>query len=174
VAAVKMPRPGRRVAEPQATGIGVVALANKIVRIACKLMLAGNPDPQNPCAPPFQAKFRDWPHTSATHLQPWRADARTFKTVSRWRDRSPPHARHFEKPDGIHQSRRIVFETRIAEIILAGVHVRAHHQSGHMDASDLSVKFQNILRGEAVCICALATLHSQGGTILVVAAPPQQ
>ena len=30
-----------------------------------------------------------------------------------------------------------MFGTRVAETILASVHVRAHQQAGHMDASDL-------------------------------------
>ena len=31
----------------------------------------------------------------------------------------------------------LLFGTRVAETILASVHVRAHQQAGHMDASDL-------------------------------------
>jgi hypothetical protein len=31
----------------------------------------------------------------------------------------------------------LLFGTRVAETILASVHVRAHQQAGHMNASDL-------------------------------------
>ncbi len=41
----------------------------------------------------------------------------------------------------------MLFGTRVAETILASVHVRAHQQTGHMDASDLIKALQNILRG---------------------------
>lgn len=40
-----------------------------------------------------------------------------------------------------------LFGTRVAETILASVHVRAHRQAGHMDASDLIKAVQNTLRG---------------------------
>jgi hypothetical protein len=36
------------------------------------------------------------------------------------------------------------FETRVAETILASVHVRAHQTAGHMNASDLTVTLQTI------------------------------
>ena len=42
-----------------------------------------------------------------------------------------------------------VFGTRVAETILASVHVRAHQQAGHMDASDLIKALQNTLQGGA-------------------------
>ena len=41
----------------------------------------------------------------------------------------------------------LLFGTRVAETILASVHVRAHLQAGHMDASDLIKALQNTLRG---------------------------
>jgi hypothetical protein len=41
----------------------------------------------------------------------------------------------------------LLFGTRVAETILASVHVRAHQQAGHMDASDLIKTLQNTLRG---------------------------
>ena len=40
-----------------------------------------------------------------------------------------------------------LFGTLVAETILASVHVRAHKQAGHMDASDLIKALQNTLRG---------------------------
>src|SRR5271165_936086 len=40
-----------------------------------------------------------------------------------------------------------MFGTRVAETILASVHVRAHQQAGHMDASDLIKTLPNTLRG---------------------------
>ncbi len=40
-----------------------------------------------------------------------------------------------------------LFGTRVAETILASVHVRARQQAGHMDASDLIKALQNTLRG---------------------------
>jgi hypothetical protein len=41
----------------------------------------------------------------------------------------------------------VLFGTRVAETILASVHVRAHQQAGHMDASDLIKTLQIALRG---------------------------
>jgi len=41
----------------------------------------------------------------------------------------------------------MLFGTPVAETILASVHVRAHQQAGHMDASDLIKALQNTLRG---------------------------
>ena len=41
----------------------------------------------------------------------------------------------------------LLFGTRIAEAILASVHVRAHPQAGHMDASNLIKALQNTLEG---------------------------
>ena len=41
----------------------------------------------------------------------------------------------------------VLFGTLVAETILASVHVRAHKQAGHMDASDLIKVLQNTLRG---------------------------
>jgi hypothetical protein len=38
-------------------------------------------------------------------------------------------------------------ELFVAETILASVHVRAHKQAGHMDASDLIKALQNTLQG---------------------------
>ena len=40
-----------------------------------------------------------------------------------------------------------LFGTRVAETILASVHVRAHQQAGHMDASDPITSPQKILQG---------------------------
>jgi hypothetical protein len=37
----------------------------------------------------------------------------------------------------------ILFGTLVAETILASVHVRAHKQAGHMDASDLITVLQS-------------------------------
>jgi hypothetical protein len=41
----------------------------------------------------------------------------------------------------------ILFGTLVAETILASVHVRAHKQAGHMDASDLITVLQSPLQG---------------------------
>ena len=41
----------------------------------------------------------------------------------------------------------LLFGTLVAETILASVHVRAHQQAGHMDASDLIKALQNTLQG---------------------------
>jgi len=41
----------------------------------------------------------------------------------------------------------LLFGTRVAETILASVHVRAHPQAGHMDASNLIKALQNTLQG---------------------------
>ena len=42
-----------------------------------------------------------------------------------------------------------LYGTLVAETILASVHVRAHQQAGHMDASDLIKALQTTLRGGA-------------------------
>ncbi len=42
----------------------------------------------------------------------------------------------------------VLFGTLVAETILASVHVRAHKQAGHMDASDLIEALRNTLQGE--------------------------
>jgi hypothetical protein len=68
--------------------------------------------------------------------------------MSRWRDRSIHDAEHSGRPNG----RSLVvklFGTRVAETILASVHVRAHQKAGHMDASDLIKSLPDILRGGA-------------------------
>jgi len=41
----------------------------------------------------------------------------------------------------------MLFGTLVAETILASVHVRAHRQAGHMDASDLIKTLQKSLQG---------------------------
>jgi hypothetical protein len=41
----------------------------------------------------------------------------------------------------------MLFGTHVAETILASVHVRAHQQAGHMDASDLIKLTANHLAG---------------------------
>jgi hypothetical protein len=41
----------------------------------------------------------------------------------------------------------VLFGTLVAETILASVHVRAHKQAGHMDASDLIKTLPNTLQG---------------------------
>jgi hypothetical protein len=41
----------------------------------------------------------------------------------------------------------LLFGTRVAETILASVHVRMHQQAGHMDANDLIKTLPNTLRG---------------------------
>jgi len=46
----------------------------------------------------------------------------------------------------------ILFGTRVAETILASVHVRAHQQAGHMDASDLIKALQTPCEEGAVHI----------------------
>jgi len=41
----------------------------------------------------------------------------------------------------------LLFGTLVAETVLASVHVRAHKQAGHMDASDLIKALQSTLQG---------------------------
>ena len=41
----------------------------------------------------------------------------------------------------------VLFGTLVAETILASVHVRAHQQAGHMDASDLIKDLQTLEEG---------------------------
>src|SRR5258708_28775796 len=56
--------------------------------------------------------------------------------MSRWCDQSIPDERHSAFSSGPLEV-AVLFGTLVAETILAGVHVRAHKQAGHMDASDL-------------------------------------
>src|SRR5260370_42110559 len=50
------------------------------------------------------------------------------------------------EPVALYEVARL-FGTLVAETILASVHVRAHQQAGHMDASDLIKALQCTLRG---------------------------
>ena len=43
----------------------------------------------------------------------------------------------------------LLYGTLVAETILASVHMRAHQQAGHMDASDLIKALQMTLQGGA-------------------------
>src|SRR5258707_4212210 len=56
--------------------------------------------------------------------------------MSRWCDQSIPDERHSVFSSGPLEV-AVLFGTLVAETILASVHVRAHKQAGHMDASDL-------------------------------------
>src|SRR5258708_32134626 len=56
--------------------------------------------------------------------------------MSRWCDQSIPDERHSAFSSGPLEV-AVLFGTLVAETILASVHVRAHKQAGHMDASDL-------------------------------------
>src|SRR5208283_6222041 len=66
--------------------------------------------------------------------------------MSRWCDRSIHDTRHSDGTSGPLEVARL-FGTLVAETILASVHVRAHRQAGHMDASDLIKALQNTLQG---------------------------
>src|SRR3982074_1441300 len=66
--------------------------------------------------------------------------------MSRWCDQSIPDERHSAFSSGPLEV-AVLFGTLVAETILASVHVRAHKQAGHMDASDLIKTLQNTLRG---------------------------
>src|SRR5271166_3562895 len=66
--------------------------------------------------------------------------------MSRWCDRSIHDPGHSDETCGPLEVARL-FGTLVAETILASVHVRAHRQAGHMDASDLIKALQNTLRG---------------------------
>src|SRR3954449_3310877 len=56
----------------------------------------------------------------------------------------------------------LLFGTRVAETILASVHVRAHPQAGHMDASNLIKALQNTLRGGGRPHMGLGRLSGSG------------
>jgi hypothetical protein len=66
--------------------------------------------------------------------------------MSRWSDRliHPREIPHF--PVALYEV-VILFGTLAAETILASVHVRAHQQAGHMNASDLIKSLHNTLQG---------------------------
>src|SRR3954447_820620 len=66
--------------------------------------------------------------------------------MSRWCDQSIHDTGHSVSPNGPQQV-ACLFGPRVAETILASVHVRAHQQAGHMDASDLIKTLQNTLQG---------------------------
>src|SRR6267143_5986476 len=67
--------------------------------------------------------------------------------ASRWCDQSIPDERHSAFSSGPLEV-AVLFGTLVAETILASVHVRAHKQAGHMDASDLIKNTANTLQGE--------------------------
>ena len=52
----------------------------------------------------------------------------------------------------------LLFGTLVAETILASVHVRAHKQAGHMDASDLIKALQTSCKEGAVHIWKITGL----------------
>jgi hypothetical protein len=60
-----------------------------------------------------------------------------------------------------------MFGTRVAETILASVHVRAHQQAGHMDASDLIKTLPNTLRGGGRPHMALGRQRERQADMLV-------
>src|ERR1700686_4642363 len=64
--------------------------------------------------------------------------------MSRWCDQSIPDESHSAFSSGPLEV-AVLFGTLVAETILASVHVRAHKQAGHMDASDLIKALQNTL-----------------------------
>src|SRR6202047_1348474 len=66
--------------------------------------------------------------------------------MSRWCDQSIPDERHSAFSSGPLEV-AVLFGTLVAETILASVHVRAHKQAGHMDASDLIKTLQYTLQG---------------------------
>jgi hypothetical protein len=66
--------------------------------------------------------------------------------MSRWCDQSIPDERHSAFSSGPLEV-AVLFGTLVAETILASVHMRAHKQAGHMDASDLIKTLQNTLQG---------------------------
>ena len=61
--------------------------------------------------------------------------------IDRSMTREIPHS-----PVALHEVAHL-FGALVAETILASVHVRAHKQAGHMDASDLIKALQNTLQG---------------------------
>jgi hypothetical protein len=56
--------------------------------------------------------------------------------MSRWCDQSIHDARHSDSRFGLSKV-ALLLGTRVAETILASVHVRAHRQAEHMNAIDL-------------------------------------
>ena len=78
--------------------------------------------------------------------------------MSRWCDQSIPDERHSAFSSGPLEV-AVLFGTLVAETILASVHVRAHKQAGHMDASDLIKALQNTLQGGAVHIRKDGAVH---------------
>src|SRR3981189_892937 len=71
--------------------------------------------------------------------------------MSRWCDQSIPDERHSAFSSGPLEV-ALLFGTLVAETILASVHVRAHKQAGHMDASDLIKTLQTPCKERAVHI----------------------
>src|SRR5712691_9759973 len=66
--------------------------------------------------------------------------------MSRWCDQSIHDERNPHLPVALYEVAHL-FGTLVAETILASVHVRAHKQAGHMDASDLIKALPNTLQG---------------------------
>src|SRR5208283_3669468 len=90
---------------------------------------------------PSRGRSIVWNPCRGNHLgQRSCASAPTGRTYGRKRsDQST--AKHLAR------RRPSTYGTLVAETILASVHVRAHRQAGHMDASDLIKALQNTLRG---------------------------
>src|ERR1700738_390574 len=66
--------------------------------------------------------------------------------MSRWCDQSIPTRDIPHFPVALYEV-AVLFGTVVAKTILASVHVRAHKQAGHMDASDLIKTLQYTLQG---------------------------
>ena len=81
-------------------------------------------------------------HCNRAEPMPELARQRADGVIDRSKTRDTPHS-----PVALYAVAHL-FGTLVAETILASVHVRAHKEAGHMDASDLIKALQNILRGE--------------------------
>src|SRR5712671_2118013 len=78
--------------------------------------------------------------------------------MSRWCDQSIPDERHSAFSSGPLEV-AVLFGTLVAETILASVHVRAHKQAGHMDASDLIKHCKTPCKEGVVHIWEMASLR---------------
>jgi hypothetical protein len=93
-----------------------------------------------------RAQPRDQPDTGSNLNATVLSRCQNLQEMSRWCDQSIHDAGHSDGPNGPLLV-AILFGTRVAETILASVHVRAHQQAGHMDASDLIKLLRNPLAG---------------------------
>ena len=116
--------------------LAAVALANKTARVAWKMMPTGEEYSLKSAATVPAAAAEDQPDTGSNRTATVLSRCQSLQDNEQRCDRSIHDTEYSDRANGLVLVAR-VFGTRAAETILASVHVRAHQQAGHMDASDL-------------------------------------